>query len=223
MRILFVRHGQPNYEKNCLTEIGHRQARDTALRLRDEGIEAVYSSPYGRALETAQYTADALGLPVQVLDFMRELYWGNSEGKPVYAEGHPWETANELMRRDVNLNDPHWAEHPLFDNNIVIEDAARVGREIDGWTKTLGYERAGYYYRCVRPDHPRAVALFSHGGSSVAAFSRIFNIPFPYLCAVMHEPFASITIARFSDQVGERALPCLELANDGRHVPYGQE
>ena len=223
MRILFVRHGQPNYEKNCLTEIGHQQARDTAVRLRDEGIEAVYSSPFGRAVETAQYTADALGLPVQVLPFMRELYWGNSEGKPIFEGGHPWETANELMRRGYHLNSPDWASHPLFENNVVVEDAARVGREIDGWMKTLGYERQGRYYRCVRAEHPKAVALFSHGGSSVAALSRIFDLSFPYLCAVMHEPFCSVTVARFTDQLNEPALPCLELANDGRHVRYGQE
>ena len=222
MRILFIRHGQPNYEKDCLTDVGLRQAQDTALRLKDEGIEAVYSSPFGRARDTAQCTADALGLPVQILPFMRELYWGNSEGKPVFHRGHPWETANELMRRGYDLTDPHWASHPLYENNVVVEDAARVGREIDGWMAALGYEHDGHYYRCARADHPGAVALFSHGGSSVAALSRIFNLTFPYLCATMHEPFCGITVARFSDELNEPALPCLELANDGRHVPYGQ-
>ena len=223
MRILFVRHGKPDYEKNCLTEIGHRQAKDTAERLKNEGIEAVYSSPFGRALETAQYTADALGLPVQVLDFMHELYWGNNEGKPVFSGGSPWDAANELMRRNVDLNAPDWASHPIFENNVVAGEAARVAREIDVWLAGLGYERDGLYYRCVRPDHPGTIALFSHGGSSTAALAQIFNVSFPYLCAIRHEPFASITIARFSDRLGELTIPCLELAGDGRHVPYGQE
>ncbi len=222
MRILFIRHGQPNYEKDCLTDTGLRQAQDTALRLRDEGIQAVYSSPFGRARETAQPTADALGLPVQILPFMRELYWGNGEGKPVFRHGNPWEAANELMRRGYDLTDPGWAGHPLYENSVVAEDAARVGREIDGWMASLGYARDGLYYRCARMDHPGAVALFSHGGSSLAALSRLFNLTFPYLCATMHEPFCGITVARFSDELNEPALPCLELANDGRHVPYGQ-
>ncbi len=222
MRILFIRHGQPNYEKDCLTEIGLRQARDTALRLKDEGIQAVYSSPFGRARETAECTAQVLGLPVIILSFMRELYWGNSEGKPVFHHGHPWETANELMRQGYDLNDPDWASHPIFENNVVVEDAARVGREIDKWMASLGYEHDGHYYRCVKADHPGTVALFSHGGSSVAAMSRVFNLTFPYLCATMHEPFCGVTVARFTDEMNEPALPCLELANDGRHVPYGQ-
>jgi len=35
MRIIFVRHGHPNYEKDCLTELGHRQAEAAAQRLKD--------------------------------------------------------------------------------------------------------------------------------------------------------------------------------------------
>jgi len=47
MRIVFVRHGHPNYEKDCLTELGHRQAAAAAERLRHEGVEKIYSSTCG--------------------------------------------------------------------------------------------------------------------------------------------------------------------------------
>ena len=45
MRIVLVRHGEPNYEKDCLTELGIRQAEAAAERLSGEGIDAVFSSP----------------------------------------------------------------------------------------------------------------------------------------------------------------------------------
>ena len=64
MRIIFVRHGHPNYEKDCLTELGHRHAEAAALRLRNEGVERIYSSTCGRAFETAQHLGDLIGLPV---------------------------------------------------------------------------------------------------------------------------------------------------------------
>ena len=64
MKIIFVRHGHPNYELNCLTELGHQQAAAVAQRLINEGIEEIYSSPYGRAIETAEHTAAALGLEI---------------------------------------------------------------------------------------------------------------------------------------------------------------
>ena len=38
MRIIFVRHGEPDYEKDCLTETGKLQAEAAARRLEREGI-----------------------------------------------------------------------------------------------------------------------------------------------------------------------------------------
>ena len=54
MRIVFVRHGHPNYEKDCLTELGHKQAQAAAERVANEGICEIYASTCGRAYETAQ-------------------------------------------------------------------------------------------------------------------------------------------------------------------------
>ena len=74
MRIYFVRHGEPNYEKDCLTETGKKQAMAVANCLKDLGIEKVFSSTNDRALETASYTAKLLGLDVVPCDFMRGLW-----------------------------------------------------------------------------------------------------------------------------------------------------
>ena len=56
MRLIFVRHGEPDYVNDCLTENGILQAKATAERLKKEDIKAVYSSPNGRARETASFT-----------------------------------------------------------------------------------------------------------------------------------------------------------------------
>ena len=37
MRLLLVRHGEPDYEKDCLTDLGIKQAEIVAKRLLDEG------------------------------------------------------------------------------------------------------------------------------------------------------------------------------------------
>ena len=60
MRIIFVRHGEPNYALDCLTERGRIQAKAAADRLKEEGIEEIFSSPLGRAAETAAFTAEAV-------------------------------------------------------------------------------------------------------------------------------------------------------------------
>ena len=78
MRLILIRHGEPDYEKDCLTEKGMEQAEGTARRLSGEGISAIYSSPMGRARDTASYTAQRLGLKVNTLDFMHEIDWGDT-------------------------------------------------------------------------------------------------------------------------------------------------
>ncbi|MBR6165544.1 MAG: histidine phosphatase family protein [Clostridia bacterium] len=219
MRIIFVRHGEPNYEKDCLTEAGHLQASAVAERLREEEISAVWSSPLGRARETADVTASLLNLPVQTLDFMRELHWGSRDGTPLFANGHPWDLADEIARRGISLNRSDWRESVYFRNNRVCESVDLVESGIDSWLLALGYQREEFYYRCTQADDAQAtVALFSHGGSSSAAIAHMLNLPFPFVCALLHMEFTGITIIRLGRKPGSASLPCLELANDGRHI-----
>ena len=63
MRILFIRHGEPDYAKDDLTDTGVRQAELLSQRLKDEGIEEIWSSPLGRAQRTARISSEVLKLP----------------------------------------------------------------------------------------------------------------------------------------------------------------
>jgi len=219
MRIIFVRHGEPNYEKDCLTPLGLRQAQACAERLRGEGIAEVFSSPFGRARETAAATARVLGLPVRILDFMHELHWGSADGSPVLAGGHPWSIADELASQGWDLTNPAWREHPFFANNIVTPEVDLVEQGMDQWLLEKGYRREGAFYRCIRPeDAPLTVSLFSHGGSSAAAIAHILNLPFPYVIALMHFAFTGITVLRLDSHPGVRFAPVLELCNDAAHL-----
>ena len=57
MKIIFIRHGNPDYQLDCLTELGHRQAEAAAETLCTMGIEKIFASTHGRAMETAEHTA----------------------------------------------------------------------------------------------------------------------------------------------------------------------
>ena len=60
----------------------------------------------------------------------------------------------------------------------------------------------------------RRVALRRSGDGG----RRILNLPFPYVCALLHLEFTGITIIRMDRNPGAVALPCLELGNDGKHI-----
>lgn len=90
--IYLVRHGESvgNLNKICLghtdlglTEKGEKQAKMTALELKNVHFAAIYSSDLVRAVKTAQPHAEIRGLNVVKTPMLRELYFGEWENKAV--------------------------------------------------------------------------------------------------------------------------------------------
>lgn len=218
MRLIFVRHGEPDYEHDCLTELGRIQAADTAVRLEKENVKAVYSSPMGRAKETASYTAMKNGIPVRILEYMHEIRWGNPEEDEVLREGHPWTLSYRLLCEENPVdNSRNWTEHPYFKNNRCREYYDMISGNIDGLLGELGYERRDERYFCTKKNSD-TVALFSHGGSGACALSHILNMDFAYVLSVLSYGLCSVTIINFPEDVNEFVLPRIELFNDMGHV-----
>src|SRR5882724_6180000 len=99
-RLLLVRHGATQLTAEDrfsgaigvdLSDDGRAQVRLLAERLADVKIAAVYASPLGRTLETAQILAKPHGLEVQARDGLAEIHHGHWEGmarKDVEAQFH---------------------------------------------------------------------------------------------------------------------------------------
>jgi broad specificity phosphatase PhoE len=88
-RLYFVRHGSTQLTAEDrfsgatsvdLSDEGRRQAQLLAERLRDDDIQAVYCSPYGRTMETARILARPLGIEPVTRDGLREISHGRWEG-----------------------------------------------------------------------------------------------------------------------------------------------
>ena len=72
MRLIFIRHGDPDYVNDCLTEKGRREAALLAERVKGWDVTDFYVSPLGRAQETADYSLKACGRIAETLDWLRE-------------------------------------------------------------------------------------------------------------------------------------------------------
>lgn len=219
MRLIFIRHGEPNYEKDCLTELGHIQAKLVAQRLLQEDIKTIYSSPLGRARQTAQAYLDACArTDVHILDFMKEIRFGTEE--VLYDDRfNPWTGVNKLIEQGINLQDPDWREFPLFKNNTATVDVDFIAAQSDKWLSSFGYEKDGLYYLNKNTEENNdTYAIFCHGGSTTAFLSRVLNIPFPHLCASFHLKHTGIVILRFDTTPGIRSIPLVELAGDILHI-----
>jgi probable phosphomutase (TIGR03848 family) len=91
--IILVRHGENDWVKKKrlagwiagvhLNENGRQQAIDVAQRLSHLPINAVYSSPVERCVETAAQIAQALHLPLKQLEAVGEVRYGEWEGEEI--------------------------------------------------------------------------------------------------------------------------------------------
>ena len=215
MRIILVRHGEPDYRRDCLTPAGLRQAEAAAERLADEGIEAVFSSPMGRARETAGCTARRLQLPVTVLPFLHEIDWG---GPGIPEGGHPWTLGSRMIDDDnFDFRAGDWRQHPFFAGNAATPGYDAVAAGTDAFLAGQGYRREGTRYRCLTDREP-TLALFGHGGSGACLLAHTLGLPFPWTATVLPYGFASVTVLNFPCRPGEIVHPRLELFNDEAHV-----
>ena len=214
MKIIFVRHGHPNYNDDCLTELGHPQAEAAAERLKDEKIDKIYSSSCGRAYETACHIAARHNLEVEQLDFMRELNWGAQNSDDFV---HPWWTADAWVKDGKDNMNTDWQNDSDYKGHKIVANYNKMVADFDNWLETLGFEREGNYYRVKRKNRD-TVMMVSHGGSSSVALSHIFNMPFPFVCHAICPDYTAITVVSLSGDEGELASPRFELMNDARHI-----
>ena len=54
MLLYYIRHGEPIYDPDMLTELGKRQAEAAAERRAPAGIEKIYASTSSRAIQTSR-------------------------------------------------------------------------------------------------------------------------------------------------------------------------
>jgi len=112
-RILVIRHGetlwnavgkQQGQSDAPLSELGVAQAHAIAESIAEEGINALYSSDLGRALETARIIAKRLGLNVQTDVGLRERHLGIMQGLTMkeFQQQYPAEYEN------FSDGDPDW-------------------------------------------------------------------------------------------------------------------
>ncbi len=100
-----VRHGQSTYNAEGrvqgqsdvpLSQLGRRQGEAVAQALASVSVDAIYSSPLRRAMETARAIARVHGLPIETDDRLKELHAGIFQDK---LRTQLWDLYPEEMSR----------------------------------------------------------------------------------------------------------------------------
>ena len=224
MRILIIRHGDPDYANDTLTEKGKREATLLAAKLGNEKIDYIYSSPLGRAKDTCMYVAKALGKErdVVVKDWLREF-----DARPVTPDrDHPsriWDMLPGYWANEEKMYDRRqWLEYDFHKEAGTKEKYLHVGEELHKLLASHGYVRENGYYR-VENSNRDTIALFCHFGIEMVLLSHIFGVsPIPLLHNFTALPSSVTTLYSEERRKGIASFRCSSFG-DLSHLSTGGE
>ena len=231
MILYYIRHGEPIYNPDSLTEYGQEQARALVGRMTRLGLDKIYTSTSNRAIMTARPTCEALGIEPEPLDFANEGHAWRELGNEVYGKLRirTWAFCDPEFRR--RFNEPEvlalgkrWYDSSLFDNTTLKQGILRIQSGVDELMASLGYvhdnERNCYRNERAPGQGPDRVAIFAHQGFGLAFLSCLTDVPYPLFCTRFDLSHSSVTAIEFSDDpvVYPRIL---QLSNDSHLYKEG--
>ncbi|MBP0002885.1 MAG: histidine phosphatase family protein [Cyanobacteria bacterium SBC] len=112
-----------------LSAKGVRQAKELGERLKGEGIEKIFASPFRRTVETAHYVAEALDLPVALEWGIGE--WLNPEWMAEMPETAPLEELRaEFPRIDMNYVSRTHPVYPEVSESICWDRSSQTAKQL---------------------------------------------------------------------------------------------
>jgi probable phosphoglycerate mutase len=224
MRILIIRHGDPDYANDTLTEKGHREASLLAQKLKNEKIDHIFCSPLGRAKDTCAYTAKALGKENEVVihDWLQEFgtlhYWPDGTERHILWDMLPefWTKIDKMYAKD------EWLDQDFYRDTLLVERYKNVTDGLDELLKNHGYTRNGRLYKTEQGNHD-TIALFCHFGLEAVLLSHLCNISPIVLTHHFCARTSSVTTLYTEErEKGKAVFRCVSFGDTG-HLYAGEE
>ena len=175
MKILIIRHADPDYSIDSLTKKGWREAEFLSEKLVKMDISAFYTSTLGRAKDTASCTLKKLGRePDDVFEWLKEfppVIMRPDCGRAIAWDWLPAHWTIEDRFYDKN----QWGDVDVMREGKVREEYDRVVKEFDLLIAKHGYVREGNYYKAEKPND-KTIAIFCHFGSGCVLLSHLLGV-----------------------------------------------
>ena len=180
MRIIIVRHGNPDYANDSLTEKGWKEARLLAQQLSKTELTHIYVSPYGRAQATASCTLEKLNTTAETLEWMKEFEPRIRRPDRLIGRTRAWDWMPEdWSDRDHFYSYENWASDPIMREAHVKEEYDRVCEGLDELLAKHGYRHEGRLFKVAQGNHD-TLCLFCHFGVEMVMISHLLHLsPMP--------------------------------------------
>ena len=179
MKLYIIRHGDPDYEKDTLTERGWREAELLANRLEKLDISDFYVSPLGRARDTASVILKRLGATAETKEWLREFpprRWDPESG----LERPMWDwLPSQWTEIEAYYDRYAWMHTPVMVQAGVPAEYEKVRLGLMEILAKRGYVRTGNMFSANRSNRD-SVAFFCHFGVECVILSILLGIsPMP--------------------------------------------
>lgn len=212
MKLIFIRHGDPDYTNDTVTERGIAEARALIPRIAKWDIDKIYCSPLGRARDTARIALDG-SRDFIVKDFLREFYVPVID--PVSGKTRiPWDFLPKVWTEHRDMYDKDkWHKSDIMSSGDVTAKFGEVCRGIDGILAEYGYTREGEIYRTEKGSDRTAV-FFCHLGVQFVILSHLLGIAAPVLWQNFFvAPTSVTTVATEERERGYASFRCKALGD----------
>ena len=219
MLLYIVRHGDPDYITDSLTERGKLQAEAVGKRIFDSGIDRIFSSPMGRARETAAPACRLLGLPCHIEDWSHEV---EDERLTPFPDGvlkSVTVVQNTYYREKGWIDLPYNRayEAPGFNTSQMQTAVARIEQGGRDFLERLGYREENGVYRILQKNEEK-VALFCHSVMARAWLSTLLHIPIHLMWAGFHYTHTGVTVLEFENNENGFTAPVCHCYSDMSHL-----
>lgn len=231
MRIIFIRHGDPDYVNDTLTEKGMREAKLLSDRVVGWHVDAFYCSPLGRAQKTASYTLERLGREAVTYDWMKEFSYRIKD--PVTGRiGVPWDFMPEYWTEIPQMYDKEaWKETDIYRSNPELLPAYQQTCDgLDRLIESYGYKRHHNYYINMHTQESGAehssndtIVIFCHLGITCVMMSHLLGISPALLFHSLYLAPTSITVLATEERLNNAAAFRAQVIGDTTHLLQGGE
>ena len=176
MELLIIRHGDPDYTIDSLTEKGWREAEYLSEKLAKMEIKEFYVSPMGRAKDTASCTLKKVGREATVCPWLREFSVQIQRPDVSEQEMIAWDWLPQDWTKEPAFYDcDSWWKVPVFRQAKVKEEYDWVTENFDRLLAEHGYVREENCYR-VKKENKDKLAFFCHFGLGCVLLSHLFHV-----------------------------------------------
>lgn len=181
MKILLIRHADPDYSIDSLTEKGWEEAEQLSKRLCKEDIKDFYCSPMGRAKDTLSLTLKKLGKEAEILPWAEEFHAFTQLPDEDRLRDIPWDFPPRVWTaQEEFLSIDTWLDSGIMqiecDGINPAERYPMVTREIDELLLRYGYKKEGKHFTVEGDGSRDTIVIMCHLGSGCAILSYLLNI-----------------------------------------------